>query len=235
MASIEGMLGGYWFLKELFWASLLFWCSLRLKPKRLKEVKYLLFVLIVELIICLIWDSFEVPVIGITKRTILSLVFITSGYIYKSTLERKEIRVISKLPIIIVILFCMCCVYSLSIIFPASMNSFDSYTALPLFISGLLGTFSIFLFFKRIYMNHSKLLTLIGDSTLQILTWHFLCFKIVSLFIAWYFCLDIKCIAEFPVIENYAIQGWWFAYFNLGLFLPILFVLTYKKVKHVRF
>ena len=75
---------------------------------------------------------------------------------------------------------------------------------------------------QMIYFNEiKKILVYIGDNTLTILTWHFLSFKLVSLFLILIYQLPISRLAEFPVIEMYAYQGWWLIYFIVGVGMPI--------------
>ena len=62
------------------------------------------------------------------------------------------------------------------------------------------------------------------------MTWHFLCFKIVSLIITFAEQLPVGQLADFPVISDYSRQGWFVMYFIVGLFLPLQFA----KIKYLR-
>ena len=74
---------------------------------------------------------------------------------------------------------------------------------------------------SRLLASHnnwvSRFLVFVGDNTLDILTWHFLCFKLVSLLLIWIYALPIERLAEFPVIEEFAYQGWWVMYLVVGV------------------
>lgn len=57
---------------------------------------------------------------------------------------------------------------------------------------------------------------------MTILTWHFLCFKLVSLLIIFLYKLPIERLAEFPAITEYSQKGWFIAYFFMGVFIPLI-------------
>jgi hypothetical protein len=45
--------------------------------------------------------------------------------------------------------------------------------------------------------------------------------KLVSLIIIYIYGLPIKQLSEFPVIEQYATQGWWVFYLFIGVGIPV--------------
>lgn len=53
------------------------------------------------------------------------------------------------------------------------------------------------------------------------LTWHFLSFKIVSLLIITIYSLPMTRLADFPVINELAIKGWWILYVIVGVSIPL--------------
>ena len=96
----------------------------------------------------------------------------------------------------------------------------------PYSMSALLGTLMVFAISKLILKNGSifkNSLIYIGNHTLEILTWHFLSFKLVSLMIIGLYNLSIVNLGEFPVIEDYAYQGWWIVYLIIGVIIPLFF------------
>lgn len=75
--------------------------------------------------------------------------------------------------------------------------------------------------------NFSKnVLVYIGNNTLTVLTWHFLCFKLVSLIIIKYNNLPITQLACFPIIPEYS--SWWMIYFMAGVGLPLGLLLVWR-------
>lgn len=68
----------------------------------------------------------------------------------------------------------------------------------------------------------NMILCYVGDNTLDILTWHFLIFKIVSSFLVLGGELSFNMISSFPVIEQYSKNGFWILYFCAGCILPLV-------------
>lgn len=90
-------------------------------------------------------------------------------------------------------------------------------------IGGLLAVWSISSLIEKRQSKIRNLLVFIGNNTLTILTWHFLCFKIVSLAIILIYGLPITRLAEFPVIVEFTTQGWFIVYFIIGIGIPLAF------------
>ena len=95
----------------------------------------------------------------------------------------------------------------------------------PYFISAIAGSI-IVMKLSKLFADKtrwfSNLISNIGNKTIEILTWHFLCFKIVSLMIIAYYGLPIEHLAEFPVMKPYNTQGWWVCYFIIGVAVPVM-------------
>jgi fucose 4-O-acetylase-like acetyltransferase len=94
------------------------------------------------------------------------------------------------------------------------------------YLVAICGTLMIYSVSNKICQNESwikRTLTFIGENTLTILTWHFLCFKIVSILIIAIYGLPIKQLAEFPVIREYSQDGWFLAYLFIGVSVPLCF------------
>ena len=79
-----------------------------------------------------------------------------------------------------------------------------------------------------------RALSYIGEHTMEILTWHFLSFKLVNLLKIAIYDWDIERLAEFPVIaENNTF--WWPLYALAGVGLPLLLTLCTSKIRHLFF
>ena len=103
------------------------------------------------------------------------------------------------------------------------MNSlyYENGKMVPFIITGVLGTWVVYsLPWETIGKRLSSFFNYIGTHTLQILTWHFLSFKIISLCIILLYDLPIEHLAEFPVIESFSNQ-FWFLYFVTGVIVPL--------------
>lgn len=109
---------------------------------------------------------------------------------------------------------------------------YDNRLLLPYLVTAVLGTWMIYsLPWQRLGGRAATMVRFVGDSTLTILTWHLLSFKLVSLLIIYRYGLPIARLAEFPVIEEYSRQGWWLAYF-LGALLATCAIARCNR--HVR-
>ena len=86
-----------------------------------------------------------------------------------------------------------------------------------------------YLISRRIILSNA--IVYIGNNTIQILTWHFLCFKIVSLIIILVYHLPIEHLAEFPTISDYSASGWRICYFLIGILIPVIGTLVITKLK----
>ena len=89
-------------------------------------------------------------------------------------------------------------------------------------ISGILATFYLSQKVEKFNNEAIRILIYIGNNTLTILTWHFLSFKIVSLVIILIYQLPIERLAEFPVITEYSVKGYFILYFLIGAIVPLL-------------
>lgn len=222
MLDQEQLLGGYWFLKTLFWASLIGYCVIKIIKPLIIGGGILLIITWVFLVL-----GFQVPFFAIGPREFLAAFFFVIGYLYHiSDIKIEQSKFILPFGIIVVAIgveYWQC-----------TMLSLTPIKLLPYSITAIIGTLSIFSISKIISKSQSlvkKSIEYIGDNTLPILTWHFLCFKLVSLLLISINDLPIQRLAEFPVIEEYALKGWWVAYFVVGIIFPILIHVVSVSVK----
>lgn len=85
-----------------------------------------------------------------------------------------------------------------------------------------------------LYQNWAKrFLMFVGDHTLEVLTWHFLSFKLVSLLIIWVYALPIEQLAGFPIIKGYSLM-YWPLYSFVGVCVPIGALYIRKQLSYER-
>ena len=105
----------------------------------------------------------------------------------------------------------------------------------PLYIlTAILSTWSFYsLFFKwkETSSMFSKFMIFVGNHTFEILTWHLLSFKIISLIIIHFYKLPIVQLASFPTIQIYSVKGWWIAYLVSGVVLPLALTYFINQIK----
>ena len=114
------------------------------------------------------------------------------------------------------------------------MLGFTYKQIIPYMFGAVFGTGMVF-FACQWYMSGGdnrvrRLLNFIGRHTFEVLTWHFLCFKIVSLLIIVLYDLPIERLATFPCIKACHLREhgvdidwslWWWAYLVVGVGIPI--------------
>lgn len=223
----EPLLGGFWFLKTLFWGSLISFAWLFLAKKM--HINYLLGY--GGVIILFLFNSFhiQIPSLQIGSREMAAALIFLSGYSFK----HLKIAAFSYRISIILIVFLLICGYNF---WKISLTPFyyDNWKILPYLASTILIVWSIYSLLKRweYKISTGKYLNYIGSITLPILTWHFLVFKLVSVLIVCFYDLPFEQIAEFPVIAEYSVKGWWIAYLVSSIFFISGFKYLMDKAKN---
>lgn len=208
MEGHEQLLGGYWFMKSLFCASLIFFLVRKTLSSEIIGGGILIGFAIIGGIV-----GRGLPVIGIGSREFMAAFFIWFGYIYK----KRNLHIDRKYLIVI-----YACIVALGTSFwQGSMLDCKWELIIPYMFTALCGTLMVFGISRYLLGRGERFLLYVGNNTLQILTWHFLSFKIISLLIIAIYHLPIEHLAEFPVIEQYAYQGWWVVYMVIGIGTPI--------------
>lgn len=218
----EQLVGGFWFLHDLFWGSVLFYFVLRL-------VKKTLIAIILLLSVTMMMSYFEFDLYYLLyPRTVFASCFIAIGYAYKEHgfhFERSWWYIAGTLGL----------VAAVSVVWHSNFLEFKFMDVIPYLLFAVLGSFMIFGIGERINSlkegNIKSVLIYIGGKTFNVLTWHMLSFKLVSAMIIFIYGLPWKRIAEFPVIEEYASRGWCVVYFFAGVIVPIMWSFYYDKIK----
>ena len=216
----EQLLGGYWFLPQLLYASIIGFFTI-------KYVRNLYTGMAIMLGLAIVISFFDLmmPFWGIRSLTFFSTMFFLAGYVYKKKYNNWNKGYLSVLFAVIVAIGSVLCY--------TSMLSFTTDKILPYAVCAICGTVMTLNISQYIASKEGWIknwLVYVGNNTLTVLTWHFLCFKIVSLIIIQYYDLPIEQLAYFPIIPQYA-DYWWIAYFIVGAGVPLsLLVLQQKYV-----
>jgi len=121
------------------------------------------------------------------------------------------------------------------------MLSLKAWGVIPYFVVALCGIFMTMtlchLCDER--MREGRLrraIIFIGDHTLEILTWHFLSFKLVSLLVIWTESRPLLQLACFPVIpldlsDAGYFTPWWGAYLVAGIIVPLIIVKIHESLR----
>ena len=240
----EQLLGGYWFLKELFWASFLGYAILRIN-QRLKArplTKIILTgggVLALLLFFSYMGKTFHIPVFGISAGTWMATFFYLFGHLWRRLEEggtwvsRYDVQPWWVQGLIALVLALMVKVVIL-LFGSTSMLAFTTRNALPYMFAALCGTLMVVYVSRWLVRRASRFRTFLvftGRHTFEVLTWHFSCFKFASLLLIALYGLPIEYLAWFPVISTEALQGagiplswtlWWWVYLLVGAGIPLL-------------
>lgn len=222
MQSPPQLLGGYWFLRELLLSSILSLILIKILPS-IRKFRYCKKVNLVGVIAaCLIISVFTkrfglcFPVFNINFLTFLSTAFFLTGYVFRHT-EMGGVSVSRIIISFAVVAICSRFVHM-------GMMDTNMLTTLPYYLIALVGsymTWGICSFIDSHLGRLSHALSWIGENTLTVLTWHFLAFKVVSLFLTYRYSIDIEHLGEFPVMIEYAQKGWWIIYFIVAMIITL--------------
>lgn len=210
MNETEQLLGGYWFLKELFLGSFL-----ALGCFKLFRNTFYGGALLLVIALLMSWLDVEVPAVHIASRTFFAGFFIVMGRAYKQMDVDADKWAITFLAFIVVAIGSVWC--------GTSMLGYSTIQILPYSVCAILGTIMVLNLSHRLSLYQNKVkrvLMFVGDHTLEVLTWHFLAFKLVSLLIIWIHSLPIEQLACFPTINEYSIM-YWPLYSLVGIGVPM--------------
>jgi fucose 4-O-acetylase-like acetyltransferase len=220
MSGHERLLGAFWFLKTLLLASIIAFCAIKYIKKSFVIIAVILLVSIV-----LSYFNKHVPFVDIGAKELLGAFFFYVGYLYKKKGAAEQGFMLYPFAIVVLILG--------TIFWQMGLLHIVYWKIVPWVISAVIGIlccYKLSLFLERKQFKGKKILIYIGDNSLDVLIWHFVCFKIVSLLIIFLYGLPIECLAEFPVILEYSTEGWWGVYSFVGIFVPIALKMLIDKM-----
>ena len=233
MSGAEPLLGAYWFLNTLLGASLLFYACRRVAGRR-----WTLVLLLAGSVVCLLL----MPRVGgmrIVFRMFFAGGYMALGHLFKGFEKFRMIEL--KNGVVIVALGVVVGVGE--IFLPHEMTDATLPTMLPCMVIAVAGVLMLWGVCERLgeslvgtevrgteyerspvrnycacaTKRFAAVLDYLGDHTLSILTWHFLCFKVVTLLIIGIYRLPIEQLAVIPILKEQAAQGWWLVYVLAGV------------------
>lgn len=229
------MLGGFWFIGQLFWCSLIV-CGLLWTIRKVKRISFLhekLLAIILLLILSIAFNHFQkaVPFIGINQRTMLVGAWFLSGMIYSKL--QDNIKLTNFNGAMICFLLLLIAYFGVTQDITQYSNKEASWLIPIKFSIALLGIYMIFVFTTRkFFIKLSQgWLDYIGNNTMIILALHLPCFKLINLLQCQIYHLPITKISSFPTIPYHNI---FFAilYTIIGVGLPIIVQAGIDKLKH---
>ena len=236
MSGHEQLLGGYWFMHALLWGALIaymiIYFSNRIKARYPVTYGYFIDVVCVGVLLGLMMFTNEYMrcYVGVLfPRTLMAAIFFFLGRLFSTYGVRKFRWWQSVLAFSLVIYGGFH--WRLE---PANYFYQGQTLQIPLYIcTALLGIWVMYSLPWTLVKEESmfsKVINYIGNNTLTILTWHFVCFKLVAFVLIRIYHLPEYYLTMFPVISEYSDKGWWVAYFLIGVTLPLLSLLLINRL-----
>lgn len=227
MVSTEQLLSGFWFLPALFYASIIAYIIIRYIHNRILGGAVL-----ISFVLGFLAFDFKVPFLGIDNKMLLGALFFYFGFCWKDNINLFEsVRnnaIFSMFAIVLTIIMAWK--------IPVSMPTMKLIYVVPYMFTAIFA--SVFIYLSCLCLAKfntpvGTFLNYIGMHTIEILTWHFLFFKLVSLIIVKIYKLPLNTIASFPSIQEYSSEGWWMAYTLVGVLLPVMLICMINKISKI--
>jgi len=206
MSMNEGLLGTFWFLKELFWGSLIFYIMMRLLKGNIISTMIGLFA-IAELM-CVF--GLQVPYFTISYNSVYAAFFIACGYLWKVRSERiSELRNGWKWMLCIIGIGALVAelIWSPQIGMLGNIPISLVYYAIPAIGTTMMVFYACRWIESRLPNMISRLVQFVGNHSLSIMALHFTAFKLVSLVLVKAHHMPIERLVEFPVVRECANGG----------------------------
>lgn len=231
MTGHEQLLDPFWFLKELFLASILI-CLLTFVFKKVESKFKDVAIWILLIVMAVITKPCELglPVIWNLSLMFLSAFFVFSGYLY-SKIEKTDYYSVLGGVLSFAFLCCAVLVWNDSL----DMLWYNAESVLFFIPSAFIG---IFMTFTIAYLlepySIKKIFYYLGKNTMIILVLHLLVFKFVSFLKIYVFGLSMERLSEKgTIIDNNEI--FWFVYFLMGILIPLLYSELSRLIKKKMF
>ena len=229
MSMNEGLLGAFWFLKELFWGSLIFYGALRLS-KRLKSEwtngLTAIGLLVLAEVLCI--THLRIPYFNVTYNSIFAAFFVAVGYWWKQADRQLDKRILwiggaAAITIELMLLhkvgFMWLSPKQLPIyVVPAIAGTMMVYELCSWIVDSR----------KSIVRSLTRGLEFVGKHTLVIMALHMISFKLVSYVLIRVNHLPIERLEDFPIMRDYANGGEVFLYMFVGTCIPLVCVLVWQ-------
>lgn len=214
----EQLLGGFWFLKELLYASIIAIFTVKLyfnffkEKERFMRTNMGLFLSLLFVIFAYILSiiDFKIPTIG--SRTMLATSFYFFGFYFSKTGVKNSLIRGFILSFILIII---------SFFFTGGISSVTDIEIFIYYIAGNIGAIAILDLSSGIKGKSLSVLDYIGGKTLYILTFHFISFKFVSLIKVILYDWPIEKLSSFPVIYEHN-SYYWVLYSIIGVVMPLI-------------
>lgn len=225
----EPMVGGFWFLREIFCANLIAWFGIFGMGRVVKLLK-LSDIIIYSIIISItLLTAFILSYSNFDNWTVsfLGASYVMTGYIFKIkniTIKKTTGIVVLAVSVVLSLLL----EYDLSMLASSGKRTIASYFIAMI---GIVGVFTLCTSLGK-YLN--TFFEYIGNRTMDIFTFHFLSFKLVSFIIVTYLGEEWIRISEHPYVQGVEGQHW-IAYLIVGILGSLMIASLIESLKKIVF
>lgn len=227
MTDYELLIRPFWFIKELFFASLIVatisFLNSRLSTKKKTELFFVI------AIVSSVISKFvpPIPLIGNCSVLCLSILYYYTGILIYKYKQFIPLTYTTSILTFIIVLF-----GSLFFKGTIDMRFTNVYNQIPYYIMSIAGIIMILCVSNKLETTKSvSLLYYIGNHTMPILALNLLALKVGSFLKIWIYGLPSEQLASFTVI--YDCNSWyWLIYTIIGVAIPLLIHFIYIKIVH---
>lgn len=226
----EHFLGAYWFLISLFWETVIFsgiiWLKGKLVLRRLRHLDLLLVVSFFTIGVFCYYLKIDIWL----NRELMVLPFFYLGYIVGNNRMRIVLSNKVRLLMFFVSILTLALVSSFAEISIGS-NEYGPY--LIYLVSSCCGIYVV-LYISKLLVNYAPnciklFLDKLGEVTIQVMTFHFFCFKVLTLLLIYLYGYPSSYLLEWPVPKG--LSSFWLLYSFVGIIGPWSFFYSYKRIQ----
>lgn len=228
MTGSEQMLGGYWFLGGLFMTSMGSWGILAVTKCRIRP---LIGFMIVLMLACMTLNAAfpTTKAVNDISSILFFIIFFISGFVLKGIKDVQWIadRYHTWLGLGLLLLTLL-----ISTWVSGDMRLPHTWKLIIRYIGAIAGCIGLLILCKKLRNERlKKFFKFCGESTMFILTWHFLCFKLVDYALISAYDRPVSELAVFPTHRQLGITYWWL--YSLAVIgIPLLMQLSYNMLKN---
>ena len=227
MQERDNLLGCFWFLKELLYATLIALAAIKLSQFLLGDAYHPAVMLTVALFVLIVATNFyNIPYLAqietLYPKTLLATAIYLCGYVF----ARTNWRILSNWFTVAALIALSCWA-----IWDYEDNFNTTWWNLPKYFgASMLVSFAAIYFCQLLRGKALSALSYIGKFAMPILLLQFVAFRVVDLLKIAVYDLPISRLADFPVITDNN-EYFWILYTIVGLALPILAANLYDRAK----
>lgn len=228
MIKPEPMLAGLWFLAGLFFASLISWIVLWATGCNIKKVSAWAAVMMICVILLNLFLSDNRIVMRLSGFIHFAIYFLT-GFVLKGIHNRYKS---TRKRLIATSILCLILTGTASVYFPGAIFTLFTWQVPLRFVGSVAGVIGVLILSSHI--PHGRLRRFIvfcGESTILILVWHFLAFKLFTYILINAYGLPHENLLETPIHMGLA-RYYWVAYAAVGLLIPLGIQVAYNFLKN---